>query len=208
VIQPDGSVGAPIAYDNKLSSSLRTTGGKFSWAVNPSTRPEVVGRYGRDPLAPPQPTQPLTNPAGTPAAGSSEYATFTIQGMPTYDNGKAEVRVQWPDAAVDWDVYVYDDQGRQVGSAASLDDPEVAVLIDPVPGTYTVELNNFDGGDTSDWTGEVRFASPTPATYTGIKEAWTLICSTSRGSVVSARQVVVDRGQRVDVGNACGKSKH
>lgn len=207
VIQRDGSVGAPIPYENELSSSLRSTGGKFSWAVNPSTRPEVVGRYGRDPLAPPQPAQPLANPAGIPAEGASEYATFTITGLPTYDNGKAEVRVQWPDAAVDWDVYVYDDQGRQVASAASVADPEVAVLIDPVPGTYTVELNNYDGGATSDWTGQVTFGSPTPATYTGVKEAWTLTCSTSTGTQVSARQVVVDRGEQVDVGNACKKAK-
>ena len=214
VIRRDGTVGDPVAYENELSSSLRTTGGKFSWAVNPSTRPEVVGRYGRDPLAPPQPTQPLPNPAGVPAEGASEYATFTITGLPTYDNGKAEVRVQWPAAdaddqgnPVDWDVYVYDDRGRQVASAASLADPEVAVLIDPVPGTYTVEVNNYDGGDVSDWTGEVAFGSPTPATYTGVKEAWTLTCSTTGGSVVSARQVVVDRGQQVDVGNACKKAK-
>lgn len=214
VLQPDGSEGDPISYDNELSSSLRTTGGKFTWAVNPSTRPEVVGRYGRDPLAPTQPTQPLTNPAGTPAEGASEYATFTIEGLPTYDNGKAEVRVQWPAAdaddegnPVDWDVFVYDDQGRQVASAASLADPEVAVLIDPVPGTYTVEVNNYDGGDVSDWSGEVVFRSPDPATYTGIKEAWTLTCSTSGGTPVSARQVVVDRGQRVDVGNACKRAK-
>ena len=94
-----------------------------------------------------------------------------------------------------------------MASAASLDDPEVAVLIDPVPGTYTVEVNNYDGGDVSDWTGEVAFGSPTPANYTGVKEAWTLTCSTSGGSVVSARQVVVDRGERVDVGNACKKAK-
>lgn len=214
VLRPDGTVGDPIAYDNELSSSLRTTGGKFTWAVNPSTRPEVVGRYGRDPLAPPQPTQLLTNPAGTPAEGGSEFATFTIQSLPTYDNGRAEVRIGWPAAdadadgnPVDWDVFVYDDKGRQVSSAASLDDPEVAVLIDPMPGTYTVEVNNYDGGDVSDWTGEVVYRSPDPAIVTGVKEAWTLTCSTSGGRELSARQVVVDRGQRVDVGNACVKVK-
>ena len=122
--------------------------------------------------------------------------------------------MQWPAAdaddqgnPVDWDVHVYDDQGRQVASAASLADSEVAVLIDPVPGTYTVEVNNYDGGDVSDWTGEVGFGSPTPGTYTGVKEAWTLTCSTTGGEAVSARQVVVDRGERVDVGNACKKAK-
>lgn len=207
VIQPNGSVGDPIAYQDTLSSSLRTVGGTFSWAVNPSTRPYVAGRYGRDPLAPPQPVQTLTNPAGTPGTFESESTTFTVEGLPEHDNGKAEVRVQWPDPAVDWDVYVYDDQGRQVASAASLADPEVAMLIDPVPGTYRVELVNYEGGETSDWTGEVVFGSPTPASYTGVKESWTLSCSTTDGKVVSSRQVVVDRGQSVDVGNACKRDK-
>ena len=207
VIKPGGVVDPPIAYDNELSSSLRSTGGKFTWAVNPSTRPQVAGRYGRDPVAPPQATQTLTNPAGTPAEGGSEFATFTVQGQPAVDNGAAEVRIQWPDADVDWDVYVYDSQGRQVASAASLADPEVAVLIDPEPGTYTVELNNYLGGTTSDWTGEVVYKSPVPASYTGVKESWTLSCSTASGTLVSQRNIVVDRGQRVDVGNACKKAK-
>ncbi len=173
----------------------------------PRPGPSVAGRYGRDPLAPPQPSQALTNPAGTPAEGAYEIATFTIAGMPQYDNAKAEVRIQWPDAAVDWDVYVYDAEGNQVASAASLDDPEVAALIDPVPGTYSVQIENYEGGATSDWTGEVRFASPTPAAYTGVKESWTLTCSTPKGKVVSQQQVVVDRGQQVWVGNACKKVK-
>ncbi|WP_411941953.1 M14 family metallopeptidase [Oryzobacter faecalis] len=207
VNQPDGSVGEPVPYQNDLASSLRTTGGRFTWAVNPSTRPVVAGRWGRDPVAPAQPTQALANPAGTPATGGSEYATFTIGGLPQYDNFKAEVHVEWPDAAVDWDVYVYNSDGELVGSAASLADPEVAVLIEPVPGEYTVELNNYEGGETSDWTGEVRFGGPNPKVETGVKEAWTLTCSTTGGDVVSQRMVVVDRGQRVDVGNACKKAK-
>jgi hypothetical protein len=207
VIRPDGTVGDPLPVEDTLRSSLVTTGGRFAWAVNPSTRPYVAGRYGRDPVAPPQPGQALANPAGTPAEGASEYATFTVEGLPAYDNGKAEVRVQWPDAGVDWDVYVYDAEGRQVASAASLADPEVALLIDPVPGTYRVEVNNYEGGATSDWTGEVVFGSPTPATYTGVKEAWTLTCATASGRVLSHRSVVVDRGERVDIGNACKKDK-
>ena len=207
VIAPGGTVGAPIPYENELSSSLRGTGGKFSWAVNPSTRPEVVGRYGRDPLAPTQPGQTLTNPAGIPAEGQSETATFTIGGLPQYDNGRAEVRVQWPDAGVDWDIYVYDSAGNPVASAASLADPEVAVLLDPVPGTYTVVFENYDGGTTSDWTGQVVFGPPTPASYSGVQEAWNLTCSKKDGTVVTVRPVVVDRGEAVDVGNACKKAK-
>ncbi|MGL5866254.1 MAG: M14 family metallopeptidase [Dermatophilaceae bacterium] len=206
VIQPDGTVGEPLTYENDLTSSYTSTGGTFRIAVNPSTRPVVAGRWGRDPLAPPQPGQPLTNPAGTPAVGASESTTFTIEGLPRYDNAKAEIRVQWPDTAVDWDVFVYDDQGREVGSAASEDNPEVAMLIDPVPGTYRVELNNYSGGETSDWAGEVTFRSPDPEVVTGVTEAWTLTCRAG-SKVIATRQVVVERGDVANVGSACTKRK-
>ena len=183
VIQPNGSVGDPIAYQDTLSSSLRTVGGDVQLGGQPVDASLRRRPLRPRPARPPQPVQDLTNPAGTPGTFESEFATFTVEGLPKHDNGKAEVRVQWPDAGVDWDVYVYDAQGRQVASAASLADPEVAVLIDPVPGTYTVELVNYEGGETSDWTGEVVFGSPTPASYTGVKEAWTLPCSTTDGRV-------------------------
>ncbi|MBM6404184.1 zinc carboxypeptidase [Phycicoccus sp. CSK15P-2] len=206
VIASDGTEGDPVAYQNDLSSTLRPDG-RFTWDVNPSTRPEVAGRYGRDPLAPPQPSAELANPAGIPEEGEAEESTFTVEGLPRYDNATAEVRVSWPDADVDWDVYVYDEDGRQVASAASLDDPEVALLVDPVPGRYTVRVENYAGGASSDWTGEVEFLSPTPAAYTGVKEAWTLTCTNRSGKVLAERQVVVDRGQQVWVGTVCRKPK-
>ena len=58
VIEPTVNAGAQRYYKDNLASSYDTEGGKFSWAVNPSTRPLVVGRYGRDPQGPPQPDQP------------------------------------------------------------------------------------------------------------------------------------------------------
>ncbi|MRJ74962.1 peptidase M14 [Aeromicrobium sp. SMF47] len=203
VIQTDGSTGAPRYYRDTLASSYQTKGGQFSWAVNPSTRPLVVGRYGRDPQGPPQPAQTLVNPAGTPAEGAYETATFTVAGQPSYDNGTATVVINWPDAQVDWDVEVYDSRGRPVATAATLDDPEQAVLIDPAPGTYTIRLINYGGGATSDWTGRVDYASPTPGTYSGLKEAWNLTCSNRNGRVLSTREVIVDRGETVRVGDPC-----
>ena len=130
VIQTDGSIGAQRYYKDTLASSYETEGGNFSWAVNPSTRPLVVGRYGRDPQGPPQPDQAVTNPAGTPAEGAYEESTFTVGGLPEYDNGTATVVIGWPDAdpqadaPIDWDLEVFDSRGRPVASAATLDNPE------------------------------------------------------------------------------------
>ena len=202
----------PIEYRDSLTSSLDATGGKFSWAVNPSTRPVIAGRSGRDPVAPPQPGFPLTNPPGVPAEGESEYTTFQIDGLPKYDNGRALVTVRWPgapgDENHDWDVFLYNAAGDLVAQAATLANPEVAFLVDPVPGVYTVEVNNFQGNTAADdWSGQVSFESPKPQVVTGVKEAWMMTCAKKNGQVVSSRQVVVDRGKTVDVGNACKRSK-
>lgn len=202
VLDEDGDEGAQLYYEDKLSSTLRSTGGRFQWDVNPSTRPLVVGRYGREPQAPHQAGTELVNPAGTPATGETETTTFTIEGLPDYDNGKASIIVGWSDPAVDWDIWVENESGEVVGTAASLDDPEVIELIDPVPGEYTLVVQNYEGGQTSDWTGRVDFDSPTPPTYSGIQEAWTMTCSW-HGDVRSVRDVIVDRGDSVKVGRAC-----
>ena len=59
-------------YDNELADLEYTPPvASSSWTVNPSTRSAVIGRYGRDPLAPPQaPTHP-DQPGGRPGRGAS-----------------------------------------------------------------------------------------------------------------------------------------
>ena len=39
--------------------------------MNPSTRPVVAGRFGRDPVGPPQARITLANPAGQPAENTA-----------------------------------------------------------------------------------------------------------------------------------------
>jgi hypothetical protein len=211
VIGPNGSVGAPLPYTDVLTSSLAGKGGSFSWAVNPSTRPIVAGRYGRDAVAPQQPSSSIPNPAGIPAVGSSEFSDVTIQGLPTYDNGKVLFTFGWqgpnPDPNVDWDFYIYDSAGNQVASAATLANPEIAAALDPVPGGYRVEAVNYGGGSAADWTGTMSFQAPDPAIVTGVKETWNLTCENKQGKVLGTRSIVVDRGESVDVGNPCNRKK-
>ena len=78
------------------------------------------------------------------------------------------------------------------------------MIIDPVPGTYTVEVVNYDGGTAAtDWTGSVEFASPTPGVYSGLKEAWQLTCTNKAGKVLGTREVIVDRGDTEQIGDPC-----
>jgi hypothetical protein len=213
-------LGAPFEFGDALKYELRTRGA-FEWHVNPSTRPIVAGRLGRDPQGPPQADQPLANPPGIPAQnpysssyeeGAYEAIPFTVQGMPEVDNGRFTVHIEWTDPNVDWDLYVLDSTGQVVAQSAAFGDAnEDAVLLDPPPGEYTAIVVNYDQAgrpeaEWDDWTGAVRFRSPDPS-VAGVKEAWTLTCTKRDGSLGATRQVVVDRGQRVDVGDACRAEK-
>ena len=71
VIQPNGSTGAPLLFEDTLTTEYTSTGGQFTFDVNPSTRPLVMGRSGRLAQAPPQAGITLTNPAGVPAVGAN-----------------------------------------------------------------------------------------------------------------------------------------
>ena len=219
VLQPaaDGSLQptAPLRLPERLDSSMVTAGdGAFSWAVNPSTRPYVAGRYGREPLGPVPPGVPLVNPAGVPEEnqegnildGAFEEATFTVPAPPEGDAGEVLVDVGWTNPATDWDVYVYAETGAQVASAATGGtNSERATMLLPDPGTYTVRFVNYDqvdGAPADDWTGSVTFAAPTPA-VPGTTEAWTLTCTRPDGQPTTPQQVEVARGATADVGDAC-----
>jgi len=218
VIQPDGTVGPPIFYTDTLTSELRSTGGRFAWSINPSTRPYVAGQYGRDPKGPPQAAiTGLANPAGVPAENTNypsnpvaERIPFHVNGMPSVDNGLMMISVDWGTPNTDWDLYILDSQGMQVASSANGGTTsEHAGLFDPPPGDYTAVLVNFsqaDPANVDDWKNlRVDFSSPTPAVY-GPKEAYTLTCSDRRGRLVGLADVFADRGQTVDVGEVCTRS--
>jgi hypothetical protein len=212
-------IGEPRQFTDTLTSEMKTTGPTFAWHVNPSTRPVVAGRDGRDPTGPPQAGITFANPAGIPAENVDyppeppyEAIPFTVKG-PTdgVDNGRMTVHIEWANPETDWDIYVIGPNGQIVSQSASFGDTtEDASLFDPPPGDYTVHVVNYDqvSNTPDDWTGgRVTFSSPNPKVVTGTKESWTLTCLDANGRVKATRQVTVDRGQRAQVGNACNRSK-
>ena len=211
-------IGAPQLYPDALDYQYRSKGGRFAWHVNPSTRPIVAGRFGRDPVGPKQADIPLANPAGQPAeniegdysAGAYEAIPFTVGGPPDVDNGRMTVHIQWGNPETDWDLYIVNAAGELVTQSAAFGDTtEDAVLVDPPPGQYTAHLVNYDqvdGAPYDDWSGGVvTFLSPTPTFY-GPKESWQLTCEDEEGRVRGTRNVVVDRGERVSVGKVCSSA--
>ena len=211
-----GSAIGPVqTFEDTLEYSMVTDGPTFKWDVNPSTRPVVAGRDGRDAQGPAQQDITFANPAGQPAentgdprAGAHEEVPFTVGGMPEVDNGRFTVHIDWANPDTDWDVYIYDSAGNVVAQSASFgDNTEDATLYDPPPGTYTAVIVNYDqvdGQPYDDWgNGRVDFESPRPRVETGVEEAWTLTCKRPDGKSAASREVVVDRGDRVNVGDAC-----
>jgi hypothetical protein len=209
----------PLQFTDTLTSELKTSGPTFAWHVNPSTRPIVAGRDGRDPTGPPQAGLTFANPPGIPAENVNyppnppfEAIPFTVKGPADgVDNGRMTVHIEWSNPATDWDIYVIGPNGQIVSQSASFGDTtEDASLFDPPPGNYTLHVINYDqvSNTPDDWTGgRVSFSSPNPKVVTGTKESWTLTCLDARGRVKASRQVVVDRGQRAQVGNACSGPK-
>lgn len=130
VLDAQGNEGQPRYYEDTLTTQMVTKGGEFTMHVNPLTRPVVQGRYGRDPLAPPQESAALTNPEGVPGLRETETSTFEIQGLPDVHNGTAELSFEWPNGA-DWDFDVLDPAGEPIASAATLANPEVATIPGP-----------------------------------------------------------------------------
>jgi Zinc carboxypeptidase len=212
-------IGDPRQFTDTLSSELKPAGGNFIWNVNPSTRPVVAGRHGRDPTGPPQGPITLPNPPGIPAentayppGGPVEQIPFTVKGPADgVDNGWMTVHIEWGSPDTDWDVYVIGPSGDIVTQSASFGDTtEDAVLFDPPPGQYKAVVVNYDQvmNTPDDWAGgNVAFRSPDPRVVTGAKEAWTLTCTDSRGRLQASRQVIVDRGGVAHVGNACSNAK-
>ncbi|HET8821743.1 MAG TPA: M14 family zinc carboxypeptidase [Thermoleophilaceae bacterium] len=213
------SIGDPMRFTDTLTSELRTTGPTFAWHVNPSTRPLVAGRHGRDAVADPQEPITLANPAGVPGENTVyppeqpyEEIPFTVKGPADgVDNGRMTVHVEWGSPDTDWDIYVIGPNGQIVAQSASFGDTtEDASLFDPPPGEYRLHVVNYDQvmRTPDDWfNGNVTFRSPTPRVETGTKEAWTLTCVDSQGRVQATSQVIVDRGERAQVGNACSGTK-
>lgn len=209
----------PQTFPDTLSSQLVTSGPSFSWHVNPSTRPAVAGRLGRNPVAPPQATITMLNdPAvvpdenvyfpyrSAPAGIKVPYETFqfVVDEPPVADNGSLTVHIEWADPANDWDLFVLDSSGAIVSQSAAFGDAdEDAVIPTPAAGTYTAVVVNYDqvSRQLDDWSGEVRFTGPSPTTV-GSTEAWTLRCETPTGAVTT-RAVVVGRGQSANVGALC-----
>jgi hypothetical protein len=189
-------------FTDTLDSTMQVPAdGRFEWHVNQSTRPLVAQERGREATGDPSPAQQFA-PRGesTPCANFDdppetcyEDHVITVPAGEGIDNARATIRVEWPSPVSDYDVRVLRD-GVEVGSSAQgTTNFEQVTLGDPQPGQYVVRVINFAGAEP--WTGTVTFEGP-EAFEPAQTETWTLFCEDANGTIRSARQVGIARGER------------
>jgi hypothetical protein len=205
----------PTSQDTTFTDTLDSTmqvpaSGRFEWHVNPSTRPLVAQERGREATGDPSPPQEFAaRGESTPCAnfddppeGCYEDHVITVPAGEGIDNARATIRVEWPTPVSDYDMKVYRD-GVEVGSSGQgTTNFEQVTLGDPAPGEYVVRVINFAGVEP--WTGTVTFEGP-EAFQPAQTETWTLFCEDPDGTIRSARQVGIARGERrsLDLRGAC-----
>ena len=202
VIDEAGRITSPRSFPDRLSSTMEVGGsGAFEWHVNPSTRPFAKR------------SRLFSIPADTPA---SSQAISQASILPPVSLHPIEVRADGPKGAIgawidgaegdDWDIYLYKgtvpDPTQQVASGATESADERLTYTAPAPGRYTLEVRYFTA--TSGWKGGIDlYGEKDTVSLPAQEETWTLECLRG-GRVVGSRAVSVERGQRVDVGAACG----
>jgi Zinc carboxypeptidase len=211
----------PTFDGSTFTDTLETTmqvgsNGVFDWHVNPSTRPLVMKESGRPATGEPSAPQQFASRGGTapcanydtPPPTCYEDHRITVPSGEGIDNAKGTFRIEWPTPVSDWDMKIYraDASGNATGepvatSGQGTTNFEEAVVADPA-GDYVVRVINYAAVEP--WSGTVTFEGPEPY-QAAQQETWTLFCEQPEGTIRSARQVFVDRGERrsLDLRNDC-----
>jgi hypothetical protein len=193
--------------DRLVSTLVVPSGGKYTWHVNPSTRPEVMEHRVR--LVAGEPTrQQVFNWTGVWAPG--DQVDFELE-VPETDVGALKVNLDWP-TPDDLDLYVYyrqpDGSLLQVGSDGEFVGAKEEVLIElPEPGTYVLRAVNYVSTTPSLTMTVGLYGIVGEDTFGGnVVESYKLTCERPDGTVLQTGSVAVDRGRtkRVDL-NDCVK---
>jgi hypothetical protein len=181
--------GAPRVFSDTLTSTyVVDKSGRVEWHVNPSTRPDVYGgRAAKGPT-----TKDLTL---APAAAAD--TPFTV--APGEDNAGVRVRLESGVPTDDWTVELFKKEGdqlvRQARSAVANRSFEQIETHLVGPGDYVLRTTPARPA-VRPAAVTVDFLEPAPP------EAYTLTCTPRSGEPV-AQQVIVDRGQKKELGRLC-----
>jgi hypothetical protein len=198
------NVGAKIRFLDTLDTFMKVpASGTFEWHVNPSTRPIAAEKRIRGVAESPYQTQTWQN-SDPSIPGDEIDKEFTIAGSEPVRLLKVSLDWETPD---DWDLEIYhrqpDGSLKDVGgSGGPPGAKEIAYVDDAPPGDYVLRVVNFAAANPN-WTMTAELFGPGPDIIIGGgKEAYLLTCHKS--GQFKTQKAYVDRGGRLNVGNACG----
>jgi hypothetical protein len=183
---------------DRLDSTLTVpSNGRYTWHVNPSTRPEVMEHRVKIINETPTRTESTTKTAVVWAPGDHVDVPFSL---PETGVGALRVKLDWP-TPDDLDLYVYYVQpdGSLLEVALSgnfILEKEEAIIELPEPGQYIFRVVNFASVTTTFTTTASLHGYVGEDVFGGnIVESYTLTCERPDGTVLQRTTVVVDRGR-------------
>jgi len=187
-----------LTIQDKLeSTSIVPSSGKFTWHVNPSTRPEVMEHRVR--ILAEEPTREETTTKTAVVWGPGDHVDIPFS-MPETGVGALKVNLDWP-TPDDIDLYVYyvqpDGSLLEVGSSGGFVlEKEEALVELPEPGNYVLRAENFASVTTTfTMTAGLYGGVGEDVSGGGIVESYTLSCERPDGTVLQRTTVTVDRGR-------------
>jgi hypothetical protein len=195
--------GPKIRFLDTIDTFMKVpASGAFEWHVNPSTRPIAAEKRIRGVAETPYHSQTWEN-TDPSIPGDEMDKEFTITGSEPVRLLKVSVNWSTPDD-YDLEVYLKQPDGSLKDMGGSGGPPgakETAYIEDAPPGDYILRVVNFAAANPA-WTMKAELFGPGPDIIIGGgKEAYLLTCHKS--GQFKTQKVFVDRGQRLNVGNAC-----
>ena len=191
------------SFEDFLDSTI-TVGrkGRFSWVVNPSTRPlqesRPIEKLDEEPFA----GETIEGGATEPVVGTVDHEYVAAKASDVL-----RIDLDWP-TPDDFDLEVYrkDASGElvEVGSSGNAPGSKEQVQVPDAPaGTYVVRVVNYASVSPS-YTVEIGQYASTASSTEGKREKYTLSCEVD-GKTMASRKVFIDRGQvkRFNLKRAC-----
>jgi hypothetical protein len=196
---PEGA-GDPVAFPDVLDTTMLATG-HVEWHVNPSTRPAVMER--RVIARSEAPTREQRHDGSAPKTGEHVDIPFDLR--PEDASSMLAVDLDWDAPIDDLDLELYlVNMGELTpvdSSGSPLHLPERIEVGDPTPGRYIARVVGYQSSGTAY---RLAFGTHRPEVRTVHAatvpfETWALSCETPGGRVLQRTDVLVSRGDRVEI---------
>jgi hypothetical protein len=194
--QTKTSIESLTISDRLESATTVPASGKYTWHVNPSTRPEVMEHRVR--LLSEEPSRQQSY-SWTGAWLPNDHVDFPFS-LPETNVGALKVTLDWP-TPDDLDLYVYyrNPDGRlvEVGSSGNfILEKEEALVELPESGQYVLRVVNFASATPSfTLTAGLHGVVGEDVFGGDIVESYRLTCERPDGTVLQTATVTVDRGR-------------